>query len=166
MHCFFVVCAGYQSHPGQDMLEDQYHHATPMDIEPNDDKGMLSDKIETIDYSHGRVGSSVQSVDYHHGQGGGGSSDHSHLMGGMGSAYDSPVPSLAVSAEHSPSVYGGYPSYQGYEGYSSGNVGGMPFQGQGSSFFSGLDPAAIFAAYTEQTGMCRIIGTIFFSKCN
>lgn len=174
-----ILCmhAGYQPphasgrHSGPRRVEDpHFHHATPMDIVPNEDKGNISDKLETIDYSHGalgsgRVGSSaIQSVDYHHGQGG--VPDQSPPIGGMVGNFSNPIHSLAASvppmipnpAAYQPPVlpdlaaYGGFPAYANYEGYPPG---GGSYQGlfPAGAFFSGLDPAAIFAAYTEQTGM-------------
>lgn len=155
--------AGYQPSSRHPRVEEpSYHHATPMDIEPNEDNTILSNKVETIDYSHGSgtVGSSaIQSVDYHHGE-------------PMTSNFGNPVPSLSTPVPPpnvpgpaayggDPATYAGFPAYANYEGYESyppGGVSGMSYSGQApatGTYFSGLDPAAIFAAYNEQTGMCN-----------
>ncbi len=127
-----------------------------MDIEPPDDKDRYSG---SFDYNHSRIGSSLQSVDYNHGQAG--SSDY------MRRTYDDPAVSFGgAPVDHGSSMYGagGYSSYQGYEGYSG--TSGMPYQSQDASFFSGLDPAAIFAAYTEQTGTHAVISQLALCYVN
>ena len=113
-----------------------------MDIEPNEDRDIYAP--ESTDYSYSRVSSNIQSVDYHHGQSG--------STGYEGSAYSNPAPPLGAPLDQGTSSYGAYPSYQGYSGY----------QNQ-EAFFSGLDPAAIFAAYTEQTGKSAALGGILAS---
>lgn len=132
---------------------DHHHqHQPSMDIEPKE-KLNISDKLETIDYSHGvsaaintsrgwgtdrgEGGSgdqpTVQSVDYNHGQGAG-------LGGYAGSGFP-------------PADQGGYgefPSYN-YEGFPPASV--QP----GGFFPQGIDPATLFAAYNEQTGESQIV---------
>ena len=65
----------------------------------------------------------------------------------------------------------GYPPYPGFprEGFPPGPPGMFPyppFGGPGAYFPPGFDPAAIFAAYTEQTGTaCRDVAVIFVFLC-
>lgn len=104
-----------------------------MDIEdPKEEKVNITQKLETIDYSHGVLGTNrgwadedqhaVQSVDYNHGQG-----------AGQG---------FGPGSYASQAAYGGFPGYPGYEGFP---------QHPGGSFPGGMDAAALFAAYSEQT---------------
>lgn len=117
---------------------------TPMDVDPAE-KTNISQKMETIDYSHGvqvaisasRGGDqpAVQSVDYHHGQG-----VMQDSGGGAGQEYRGGYP------PQPPAGYGGYPAYPGYEGgFSPGPAGGVFYPG-------GMDAATLFAAYSEQAG--------------
>lgn len=111
---------------------------------PPTEKLNISNKMETIDYSHGvsaaisasrgwgadggsgEVGQppTVQSVDYNHGQG-------AVNYGGGGGGY--PLDPTAVQG-----AYGGFP-YSEYEGF--------PPQ-----YSQGIDAASLFAAYNEQAG--------------
>ncbi len=128
-----------------------------MDIEPKDDKVNISQKLETIDYSHGSSaainastcwgeGGTPQTVDYNHGQG----------VGGGGQPGFIPPQGL---------YGGGFPAYPNYDGFSpggGGGGGGMPYPGgggghPGAGFFPGMDAASIFAAYHEQAGQWDII---------
>ena len=171
---FCFLCAGYQSVPPPSRRPDPlmvdesaFHHATPMDIEPDEeDKGNISQKLETIDYSHGatpflasgRIGlSAIQTVDYHHGQVVD-RPDQLSSMRSMADSFGSPVPSLAAAVPPMgvpvTADYGGFPAYSNYADYPL--AGSVSYPGQvpaAGAFFSGLDPAAIFAAYNEQTGL-------------
>ena len=143
-----------------------------MDVEPTEEKVNISEKMETIDYSHGVSAAmsasrgwagqgggdmkqpAIQTVDYNHGQGAaGGVAGGGHSVGGQGdyrgaggySAPSMPHPHPAMAG-----AYGGYATYAGYEGYAAGGGGGM--DGAQPYFPGGVDAATLFAAYTEQTG--------------
>ena len=120
-----------------------------MDIEPSEEKINITEKLETIDYSHGAsaalsaawgeggMPSTVQSVDYNHGQG---------AMQGMGQEEFRGYPPTQAT-------FGEFPSYSNYEGFPL--HANMPFPQAGpqtGAFFSGIDAASLFAAYSEQAG--------------
>ena len=141
-----------------------------MDVEPAEEKVNISDKLETIDYSHGVSAamnasrgwagqgdedSGIQTVDYNHGQGqsAGGSGGppsvgQGDYRGGNGGGYPAmphphPHPSMA-------GAYGGYATYAGYDPYAA--AGGGTGSGGAGYFPGGVDAATLFAAYNEQTG--------------
>lgn len=127
-----------------------------MDIEPKE-KVNITEKLETIDYSHGVPAAAaaaiagrgwggegdqpaMQSVDYNHGQGmvqGVGASGQGDF-GGSGGGDGGYLP----PANAPPGAYGGFPAYPFPAG--SAQPGGF--------FPQGIDAASLFAAYTEQTG--------------
>lgn len=135
----------------------------PMDVEPAEEK--VSNKLETIDYSHGVSAAitasrgwagqgggdleqpAIQTVDYNHGQGGGVPEDYRGSGGYSASSMPHPHPAMA-------GAYGGYATYAGYEGYSGG---GDMTGAQGAGYFpGGVDAATLFAAYNEQTGRLSV----------
>lgn len=125
-----------------------HHHQHQAALEPEPtEKINISDKMETIDYSHGVSAAisasrgwgsdggveggeppTVQSVDYNHGQGAARLGD---FAGGGG------YPAAQ-------GAYGGFP-YSEYEGFPPGVQ-------QSGLFPQGVDAASIFAAYNEQAG--------------
>lgn len=166
-HCESMTSVDYDSpNPrgfprGASSSYDQHGHA-PMDLDPEEEKVNISQKLETIDYSHGvpaAIGASrgwggadgeqatVQSVDYHHGQGmgmvGAGAVAPPAMAGfrGGGGGYPPPASHEAYGA--------GFPAYPNYEGFPLGGGGGGAGAG---GFFPGVDAATLFAAYSEQTG--------------
>lgn len=149
-----------------------------MDVDPVEEKVNISEKLETIDYSHGVSAamnasrgwagqgggdmeqSAIQTVDYNHGQGAaggaptGGQGDYRGDGGGY-SAPSMPHPHPAMAG-----AYGGYATYAGYEGYASGGGGGgggMPGAQSSGYFPGGVDAATLFAAYSEQTGQIPLV---------
>ena len=129
-----------------------------MDVESVEERVNISDKRETIDYSHGMPAAgrnwagqgggdldppTIQSVDYNHGQGGGGGGPPGDYRG-SGGYPAAPLPHPMAGA------YGGYATYAGFEGFAGGS--GMPGMQSSGYFPSGVDAATLFAAYNEQTG--------------
>lgn len=128
------------------------NHPSPPVEPPAPEKVNISNKMETIDYSHGVSaaisasrgwgtdgggagggGEQVQSVDYHHGQG------TVPGAGGMGDYAGRGFPPTEQQG-----AYGGFPPYANYEGSAGVQSGGF--------FPQGIDAATLFAAYNEQTG--------------
>lgn len=149
----------HQRHPSRAGADHAPTRAGPgPDEMETEEKLNISQKLETIDYSHGVQAAmsasrgwgsdqpTIQSVDYNHGQGvmPGGGDYRAGGGGGGGGGYP-------PSDLHAP--YGGaFQAYPGYEGGfppgGGGGGGGVLPQG----LFPGMDAAAIFAAYNEQTG--------------
>lgn len=139
-----------------------------MDLDPDPDpageKSVLHirEKMESIDYSHGVQAAisasrawdggdgdmpTLQTVDYHHGQG-------AQQQAGDTGPGPGPAPG---GAEYG--GYGGFPAYQGYEGFT-------PDAGAAGGFFpSGVDPATLFAAYSEQAGESLLSVVCCMSVC-
>ena len=148
-----VVCVDYDapnprgfSRNAATSFDHHHQHQAPLEPEPTE-KLNISDKMETIDYSHGVSAAiiasrgwgadggggdeggqppTVQSVDYNHGQGA------VNYAGGGGYPVD-------VTAAQG--AYGGFP-YSEYEGFPAGM----------QQFPQGIDAASLFAAYNEQAG--------------
>ena len=160
-HCFsYQIFSSPSDYPprGPPRESSPYLHV-PMDIDPKDEKVNITQKLETIDYSHGAAvalsggkswgdggggASTVQSVDYNHG--------HSSAMMEMGPGEHGGYP-----AHQGGHPYGGFPppAFPNYEGYPPGPMGGAAFPSTApaaGSFLPGMDPASLFAIYSEQAG--------------
>ena len=126
------------------------------------DRPSVSTQMESIDYSHGGLTPNVQSIDYHHGQ-------PSELP-----YHDRPPPSHPPPPPRVPDYYDNpppeYPPQSGYgpgpfppyvERFPPPHPFPMPPFGGPGGYFSGVDPATLFAAYSSQAG-----GSDVFTLCS